>query len=156
MATTAVVAEILIVGLEAAAWISLLVFAAFGTDWVHRKDLETASHWVALETVVVLAVAYALGILIDRLADDAHGVLKRRFRGRPVKKPAKIPVMRMTVLHEGGAMSTFVDYQRSRFRIARATVLNLALLALAAIWFFPKQADLAWWWTALVVALILV
>ncbi len=150
MATTAIVAEILIVGLEAATWVSLLVLAIFGTGWIH---LGALAHWEGLATIVVLAAAYVLGILVDRAADTAHGLLERRWPGPPVDKPAGISRMRMTVLSEGGAMSTFVDYQRSRLRIARATVLNLFVALPVLVVFLAVRTDLGWL-TAVVAGLL--
>jgi hypothetical protein len=40
MATTAIVAEILIVGLEALAWITLALLTIFGTDWVDTVVIQ--------------------------------------------------------------------------------------------------------------------
>src|SRR4051794_4266863 len=68
LATTALVSEILVVGLEAEAWLAILVLAVFGSDWV---DLGGLKGWEALVTILVVAGAYVLGILIDRLADSA-------------------------------------------------------------------------------------
>jgi len=150
VATTAVVAEILIAGLEAGAWVSLLVLAIFGSDWI---DLAALDSWQALVTIVVLAAAYVLGILVDRAADSLHNALGEHWPPRPVDKPAGIPRMRMVVLREGGAISTFVDYQRSRLRVARATVANLLLVLPVAVWFFVKRTDVGWW-TIAVAALI--
>jgi 8-oxo-dGTP pyrophosphatase MutT (NUDIX family) len=152
VATTAVVAEILIAGLEASAWVSLLVLAIFGTDWI---DLSALDSWQALVTIVVLAAAYVLGILVDRAADSLHNKLGDWRAPRPVDKPAGIPRMRMVVLREGGAISTFVDYQRSRLRVARATVLNLLLALPVAVGFLLARTD-AGWWTAAAAALIAV
>jgi len=150
VATTAVVAEILIAGLGAGAWVSLLVLAIFGSDWI---DLAALDSWQALVTIVVLAAAYVLGILVDRAADSLHNALGEHWPPRPVDKPAGIPRMRMVVLREGGAISTFVDYQRSRLRVARATVANLLLVLPVAVWFFVKRTDVGWW-TIAVAALI--
>lgn len=138
MATTAVFAEILIIGLQVEAWLALVLFTLFGTDWV---DLDGVSDYASLVTVVVLALAYVLGIIGDRLADTVLDRFERTKRGRRIKrrlskdrspKPAKVSVMRMRVMHAGEGMARFLDYQRSRWRIARATVLNLTFAGVAA------------------------
>jgi hypothetical protein len=132
MATTAIFAEILIVGLEAAVWCSLLVLAIFGADWI---DPSALSDWVALVTILVIAGSYVLGILVDRLADSVHARLDRVWPTRPVDKPAGIAKMRFTVLRDGGALATFIEYQRSRLRIARSTAVNGVLGAPAVVSF---------------------
>ena len=76
MSTTAVFAEILVVGFQASAWLTLLVLGFFGTDWITLTDLEK---WVALITIVVVATAYMLGVIMDRIADDLY-VWGRRLK----------------------------------------------------------------------------
>jgi hypothetical protein len=115
MATTALVTEILIVGLEAEAWIALAVLAIFGTDWVR---LDAIHGWEALATILVLAGAYVLGITVDRLADSAF----RWLRGPDEPGFAK---KRFEVMHASPGIAPFLEYQRSRLRIARGTLFNL-------------------------------
>jgi 8-oxo-dGTP pyrophosphatase MutT (NUDIX family) len=136
MATTALVTEILIVGLEAEAWLTLFVLAVFGTDWV---ELDALRGWEALVTILVLAVAYVLGIVVDRLADTAF----RWVRGPDQPGFAR---KRLEVLHASSGMSPFVEYQRSRLRVARGTLFNLvpAALAAAAFLFWGTSVDARW------------
>ena len=61
MATTALVTEILIVGLEVEAWLALLVLAVFGHDWA---KLGGITDWTALVTVLVVAALWATVVLI--------------------------------------------------------------------------------------------
>src|SRR5215210_6955687 len=153
MATTAVVAEILIVGLEAEAWISLAILTVFGTDWIADvavKDFAT------LLTVIVLAAAYVLGIVVDRLADTLLHWYEGTSFGKRVKasmstngeiaKPARVSAMRMRVMHESEGMGRFLDYQRSRWRIARATVVNLALAGPLGALFLAVGTGESWLW----------
>ena len=137
MATTAIVAEILIVGLEAAAWLTLLVLAAFGSGWVDTKPLEK---WQEVTVLVIVAAAYTLGILVDRYADSAHRLLGRLWPTRPVDRPASIPRMRMAVLSAGGGVAQFSEYQRSRQRIARATAMNALVAAPVVAWYVGSKA----------------
>ena len=133
MTTTAVFAEILIVGLEAEAVLALIVLAFFPGASV---DTGAAKDLAALTTVAVLAAAYVLGILVDRAADSAFGGLGRTGAGlwldrvfgecsRSVDLPASVSKMRTTVMKDGGGIADFLDYQRSRMRVARGTALNL-------------------------------
>jgi 8-oxo-dGTP pyrophosphatase MutT (NUDIX family) len=135
MATTAVVAEILIVGLQAAAWLTLLLLTTFGSDWV---DSQRLSDFAALTTLGVLAGAYVLGIVVDRAADSIFGSVQKKRLGRWVnrrfgessnerRRPADVATMRLTAMREGGALASFLEYQRSRLRVLRGTALNLGI-----------------------------
>jgi 8-oxo-dGTP pyrophosphatase MutT (NUDIX family) len=136
MVTTAVVAEIVVAGLEALAWISLVVLAVFGVDWLDPSELE---HWVALVTLLVLATAYVLGVLTDRAADSLMLWLGDTLGARPVDKPAEIERMRLELMSEETAAFKFLDYQRTRMRVARATVFNLFALVPALTAFLIAQ-----------------
>ena len=79
MATTAVFAEIVVVGLQVQALLVLLVLAIFGTEWI---SLSALADWTALLTILTLAGAYMLGVVVDRIADNvwrsAHRYAERR------------------------------------------------------------------------------
>jgi 8-oxo-dGTP pyrophosphatase MutT (NUDIX family) len=133
MSTTAVFAEILIVGLEAEAVLALIVLALFPGA---SLDTGGAKDFAALTTVAALAGAYVLGILADRAADSAFGALERTRAGLWLNRvfgecslsddrPASISKMRIRVMKDGGGIAEFLDYQRSRMRVARGTALNL-------------------------------
>jgi hypothetical protein len=140
MATTALFVEILIVGLETTAWLCLVVLLFTGPLTVNPKDY---TDWASLITVVVLAIAYVLGTVVDRLADSAYdwfwrtksgGWLGRYVRkSLPRIKPKRITRMRLTVMKESDGIAKFIDYQRSRVRIARGTLFNLVLALPVAI-----------------------
>jgi hypothetical protein len=146
MATTALVTEILIVGLEAEAWVTMLVLAAFGTEWI---DLAAVDGWEALVTVLVLAGAYVLGIVVDRLADSTFGWLRGPDRPGFAKK-------RLEVLHTSPGMAPFLEYQRSRLRVARGTLFNLVAAAVSAAAFliWGTDVDARWLFAILGVALV--
>jgi len=140
MSTTAVVAEILIVGLEAEAWLGLLVVTIFGSGWI---DLETASKFSAILLVLMVAIAYVLGVIVDRGADTGFKWFGSKSVGRWHNHifgkdsetwvlPALEQTMRTVVMRDGGAMATFIDYQRSRLRVARGTAVNLMVAMLVA------------------------
>ncbi len=164
MATTAVFAEILIVGLQVEAWLALILLSVFGTEWIHPDQV---ADFAALLTIVVLALAYVLGIILDRLADTLLDYLEHTRPGTHVKtwlrkkerpeKLEKVATMRMKVMVASDGATRFLDYQRSRWRIARATVLNLAIAGLAAA-LYVVSTDVAWQWALvpLVCALVLV
>jgi 8-oxo-dGTP pyrophosphatase MutT (NUDIX family) len=138
MVTTAVFAEIIVAGLQAATWITLVVLAVFGVGWADPAPL---ADWAALVTLLVLAAAYMLGVMIDRMADNVVLRLNRHLPPRPVDKPASVDEMRMTILARDDGVARFLDYQRSRMRIARVTLLNLLLLIPAVAAFLLLRTD---------------
>jgi hypothetical protein len=174
MATTAMFIEILIIGLQAVVWVALLAASIFG---IKSVQLQNLSDWETLIIVLVFAIAYVLGILMDRLADTAFlRVLKvrdefvKRCKSKEAVKKAKLntlemaaeifrsiravtrpkskeekrttfSTMRLKILIQNDAVAKFFDYQRSRLRIARATVLNLLLIIISGIIFLITRTN---------------
>ena len=181
MATTAIFAEILIIGLEAVVWLALLVASIFGTDIVPIQGLKD---WQYLIILFVVAIAYVLGILVDRVADTAFlGVLRvrkeftkirkeltKRCKSKEVAERVKLntlekvaeifrsikaairckskeekrptfSTMRLQILMQNDAVAKFLDYQRSRLRIARATAFNLLFIIMTGIVFLFTRTD---------------
>jgi 8-oxo-dGTP pyrophosphatase MutT (NUDIX family) len=99
------------------------------------------SDWAVLVTLIVVAASYVIGILVDRFADSLHSRLRHVWPERPVDKPAGLARMRLVLLCEGGALANFLEYQRSRLRIARSTAVNAALAAPAAVAFLALRTD---------------
>lgn len=157
MATTAVFAEILIVGLEAAAWLGLLVLGALGKNGV---DVHGLKGWDAEVTIVGVAAAYALGILVDRGSDSLLDWLDKRRVGRWAncmlerRKPDELSAwadtkpsvrkMRFAVMHEDSGIPKFLEYQRSRLRIARASFLNLLAATPFGLLYLCRRTDIPW------------
>jgi hypothetical protein len=143
--TTAVFAEIIVVGLEAEAWIALIVLAIWGPDWV---DLDALEPWSALVTILVMAAAYALGIIVDRLADRLVTAVAKTLANSQDADAVTFEEQRLRVLKESDGMAKFLDYQRSRQRVARGTIVNAACTIPAVIAFLWVQTDASGWWVA--------
>jgi 8-oxo-dGTP pyrophosphatase MutT (NUDIX family) len=134
MATTALFVELLVVGLQAEAWLILLTVTLLGPFPMPWDRLEK---WTALLTIVAVGVAYVLGIIVDRLAD-----VVTEFALRPGDRQTQsVPRMRLRVMKESEALAAFLDYQRSRVRIARGTVANLALGGPVLLLFLASKTD---------------
>ena len=131
MSTTALFVEILIIGLEAIVWIGL----SLSLVWDPRLFLNMLMEYKAyspLLTIFLMAFAYVIGIFIDRVADNGYKLFRHRGDGA---LPAQVGKMRLRIMHESEGMAKFLDYQRSRLRIARATCLNVSITVLvAAVW----------------------
>jgi len=143
----------------------LVLLSVFGTEWI---DLGAVKDFATLVTFVVLALAYVLGIIVDRLADTLLNYFEDTSLGDSIKgamskntPPPKEPSlarMRMTVMEASDGLTRFLDYQRSRWRIARATVLNLAIAGPAAALYLGVGTNLhrAWELVPLACALLLI
>jgi len=151
VATTAVFAEILIVGLEAAAWLALLILGVLGRSGV---DVHGLKGWDALVTIVVVAGVYALGIVVDRISDSLGRWLESTSFGKrfdtyvDLKGDGVLPEdtreKRFAVMQSGGGMAQFLEYQRSRLRVARASFVNLALALPSGLLYFLRRPDISW------------
>lgn len=134
MSTTSLFVEILIIGMEALVWIGLLLSIKWDASpclaW-----LEQNSAYSALFTTVLLTLAYVVGIFVDRVADCFYTMF-RFSTDQPL--PMSFGKMRLKIMHESEGMAKFLDYQRSRLRIARSTFVNLlALFLIGLYWTIP-------------------
>ena len=146
MSTTALFVEVLIAGIEAFVWLSLLFLIVAGSGTISLTCLSTAiskigdvKGWETLVSVFLLANAYVLGVIVDRFADWTYRKFEKSAFGKWINSvwgggsyyfgfPASIDEMRLQVLKDNKSLAEFFDYQRSRARIARATVFNLSAL----------------------------
>ena len=134
MNTTALVAEILVVGIQALVWVGLLTGALLGAMCVPELSWQELADWVAPISVALLGFAYTLGIMVDRLADTATLWLWKLF----FPEIEGFAALRARVRKAGGAPAEFLDYQRSRMRIARATCFNLVVTIVVAALVGPE------------------
>lgn len=127
MATTALFVEILVIGIQANVWVVLAFVYLTGIT------PDFPSGWKDAVTVFALAESYTLGIVIDRIADSAYVAVFRPKEKDGKEKDRKVPfsTMRLRILKENEQLAGFLDYQRSRLRIARATVFNCVLVVIA-------------------------
>ncbi len=155
MKMTALFAEILIVGLQTLVWLALgawVVASRLEAPVADLDGLQAAlsqlKDWAPLLTIGLLAAAYSIGVVMDRVADSVLGgvgwglrksgkwlreIIASKERGDAEEKeyPA-FGELRLTVLKGGGETVAFLDYVRSRLRIARATALNTVLIVVFA------------------------
>ncbi|MEV5676461.1 hypothetical protein [Streptomyces sp. NPDC052179] len=127
-AATAMFIEVLVVGIGALAATTLLLIALIGPATT-AKLAPVASSSAA--TGVGLATAYALGILIDRLADAMLTPHRRRLRTRFFPSNTAYAQARLR-LAEFPVLTARADYARSRMRICRGWTLNTLALTLTA------------------------
>lgn len=137
LSTTAAVLEILIIGIQGVLWLGFALSAILGEDALTRPPNVPDAFSVA----ALGLIAYALGVIIDRMADSLDAFWRTDV-GRDLPP---VPTMRLRMMQVDDGRSRFLEYQRSRLRIARGTVLNLAVLIATSLWFMIARAEMRWW-----------
>ena len=140
MTSTAIFAEILVVGLQATVWVALLCLLIADLNGVHvggiTARLGALKEWATLITTFVIGFAYTLGIIVDRIADSLWSWINDALRseaGEANKKPGpSVPKKRLQIMSRDEGLTKFLEYVRSRMRIARSTSLNLVLIMITA------------------------
>ncbi len=134
MNTTNIFVELVVIGFHTLTWVSLFVLAFVGFQQIDLEKLFTIN--VALPA---LALTYILGILADRVSDLVLDEQDTRLRSRfDLSKLPPFSEMRFYILSKSSDVYQQLEYTRSRLRIARASILNFALTAVAAallVWF---------------------
>lgn len=131
MSTTLIFAEILITGFLALLWFGLILAALLG---IHTLDLSCLKGWEAIISVFITAVAYTLGVLVDRLSDSLLYKWDDRLRQQIIPSDNnQYSVLRLWPASnkDFDGIAKFLSYVRSRIRIARSMVLNFVLIIIA-------------------------
>lgn len=147
MSFTALVVELLIVGIGAACWLALLIAAITGYSF----SVFPPQAGTPLAVGATVGIVYVLGIVADRLVRRLFGATVERAAKRRVFTDARVqhvttlapyidkdnlPMeIEKFVRAHSEALGKKIDYNRSRFRICRAWVLHFAFIALVfPIW----------------------
>ncbi|MBD1999103.1 hypothetical protein H6G00_21210 [Leptolyngbya sp. FACHB-541] len=139
MNTTLLFIELLITGLQGSTWVFLLVLSISGYGWLQTQQLQNLGDWSALLTVFVLSFAYAIGIIIDRLADTIFNKWNKQIGKQILPDIARPSIRRFALGKENEYLNNQFEYTRSRIRIVRASSLNFALIAIFATIFIWIQ-----------------
>lgn len=125
VAATALFVEVLVVGAGAAAALALAAAVLVGPAPV-TQALTAAGAPVAL---LVTAVSYVSGIVVDRAADALFRPASRRLRARSFDDRAAYDRARLVVDDLPGVAAR-AAYARSRLRVCRGWALDAAALVL--------------------------
>ena len=142
MNTTNLFVELVVIGISAAFWVLLLVFTVFGYGWLSIEELFT---WPAL--VPGLAVVYALGIVVDRFADNFFERRALPLSARWFKSEEEYQHARMFIYTRSDALRDLFEYGRSRIRICRGWAFNSFMSAIALnlfVWVQMPADDVRW------------
>lgn len=140
MTTSLLFVELIIIGLQAMVWLGLLAFsyASIGNLLACLKDIDGAL------TVLILGFSYTLGLLVDRLADALYAPWNDRLKKKIIPNPApNIGTMRYQIDKENTPLNQFLEYTRSRMRIARATSLNMLMILISAVIYMKEKTALS-------------
>jgi hypothetical protein len=136
MSTTHVFAELLIIGIETMAWITLLIFSLFGYHWIDFSLFENL-----VIAIPLAAAAYVLGIIMDRLSDVLLSGPDHTTRVQAMGPRAaeSFGQLRSYVLAKSPHLATDLDYLRSRLRIMRSSVINFGILGVTGTAFILSR-----------------
>ena len=143
MSMTAVVAELLIVGLGTLTWVGLLVVTLFGFDWVGSLVVvfEKAG---PLLTMVAASLAYILGTVVEQLADALVQPWEKCIKDAARKKyRSDVKNGKLDIYYRFEQATPQLDYMRSRRRLLRSSLLNVLLITTFALTFVWTQLQVA-------------
>lgn len=150
MGTTLLFVELLITGVQASVWLVLVGVNIYGFGWFQALS-TLLKEWQTPAAIVVLSFIYVLGIAVDRVADGVFSKLDIRIKDKEIsnKNGLSVSVMRWTKGPCNEALEGHFQYMRSRIRVARASVVNLALITLLSVhaisnWVPPSSGQCAY------------
>jgi hypothetical protein len=154
MSTTQLFAELLVTGTGVVIWLAFLL------AWGFRLSFQDITANATVFTLApIVAVAYVLGIVMDRLGYSLFRGWERRLRGGIVdsKRTPPIEDRERYVLTNSEELGLQTTYNRSRLRICRSWVINFILIAVSsALWGYSLDPNTALYLPAASVSLGLV
>ncbi len=128
MSTTQIFVELLIIGLGGIIWLSIFISGIFKgpvENFVHFPD--------AVYALLIVCVAYVMGIIIDRIAYGIFNSLEKRNGKRILKDYSDLTVEKMLyyISTNSEELKNKIFYNRSRLRICRSWIINFCLIAIS-------------------------
>ena len=134
MSTTLLFAELLIIGIQAGLWISLLLLNIVGFSWLPNIQFAIIADWQTLIVILLLSFLYVVGIIVDRVADTIFSKWEYRLakEGFP-ERDSPLVVLRFATSKDDEHLNHQYEYNRSRMRISRSSAINFALTTIFAV-----------------------
>lgn len=133
MSTTALFAELLIVGLQAVVWMTLLVGLLFGPQWFGQIAVAFREAG-ALVTVGIMAVGYVAGVILDEFYESLIDPWAQRLRDRCREEGSpEMWDVQAYVFAKSSSATAQLQYIRSRIRIVRSSVFNFSLIVVFSL-----------------------
>lgn len=138
MSTTAVFAELLVGGLQTLAWLGLVVMLILGPS-----SFQSVTKAPYLSVIGIVAIAYPVGVLFDRVWDLLlkrlgiegwlEDVTKESARAELSEQKDEFFQTRIKILRSDPKIAVdVIHYNRSRMRVARASMFNMLLITVTA------------------------
>ena len=143
MNTTNLFVELIVIGLGAAMWITLMILTVFGYEWIPAYDFLSI-----ITAIPVLAIVYVLGIVSDRMIDKLFDCFwGTTFCKRHFGTVMEYHHARRNVLTSSDRLANLIGYSRSRLRICRGWAVHSILIAVTVPFFawsaLPNDHELA-------------
>lgn len=129
MTTTALFIELLLGGMQTLAWmlVASTIFCGTGHLKIIFSDQSLQSG------IILLLTAYSLGVVFDRIWDKLLKKFDIKIRRTIFHNDDRINKIRIKILSDGEIKTDFIDYIRSRMRIARSMVCNFFILFVVSL-----------------------
>lgn len=125
MNTTSLFVELVVIGIGAAFWIVLLIFAIFGYSWVPTDNIPSL-----LAAIPLLTTVYVLGIVTDRMIDRLFDrIWGNKLKLKYFNNSSEAYEARRIVITSSDRMADIIEYNRSRLRICRGWTVHSFLIA---------------------------
>ena len=144
MNTSTLIAELVVIGLQAVIWLSMIVTWISGYHWI---DLDKVGRIAVPLAIVIVAVSYTLGMVIDAVTAWLEDVLVdwRVLPADSEDERNEQRRLRQELRLRDDALSRSLDSEQYLLRLLRSTVLNLLLLFIfgsCLIWFTTNGLSL--------------
>lgn len=124
MTTTALYVELIVIGVQVEAWMFILANAFLRISF-EFFELVTDNAFIV---ILALVPAYVLGMMFDRFADKIF--YRKELK---IKEKSGLHVSSSLLVEETPKMHEFQLYTRSKYRVLRASTLNLPLITISII-----------------------
>jgi hypothetical protein len=131
MNTSILFIELIIIGMQTFVWIFLLVFMQVDSSII-IKLLDNIGGEIFV--IFIIPTCYTLGVFTDRIADTIFSKWNQKLKDKIIPNPnPNIGSMRYIVTEKNESLNRFLDYTRSRIRIARASSINFPISTICFI-----------------------
>jgi len=147
MTTTALLVDILLIGIQVLIWITGFVFSFI---FPAKLILTFSEKSPTIFLFILIAFSYTLGIIFDYVIAN----LFAKFKSKEEKEAYREGLV-ISILSYDKEIQKFLDNQYARLRIVRATIYNLPLITIAACCFILKNETEVKLPSSLIILLIL-
>lgn len=128
MNTTSLFVELVVIGIGAGLWITLVIFTIFGYGWVPTTKIDAV---LIISAIPTLTMIYVLGIVSDRLIDKLFDSIKgNKLKLQYFDNSSEAYEARRKVITSSDRMADIIEYNRSRLRICRGWTVHSILIAI--------------------------